>query len=561
MTAVADADDLAAPLDALLVDAALGPMRLVLPDLSAAKFAGRLMARPRTTGQRLVSFATELARIGTGASELAPSTKDRRFADAGWVESPVLRRIVQAYIATGRTVEQLIADVDLGWRDDQRVRFLADNVLAALAPSNAPLLNPAAVRAAIETRGLSFVRGGVNLVRDLARPPRIPQMVDGSGFTVGKNLAATPGAVVQRTEMFELIQYAAQTPKVRPVPLVIVAPAINKYYALDLAPERSLVEYLVRAGQQVFVLSWRNPDARHADWGLDTYLRAVLDALDAVEEICGSERTVLAGACSGGILASLVAAHLAGTGKLERLAGLGLWVTVLDHGRAGVPAALTDRYLAAAATAMSRQRGYLDGKALAAVFAFLRPTDLIWHYWVNNYLLGHKPPAFDVLYWNADTTRMSARLHADFVDLALANRLPTAESMTALGTPVDLSTVDVDSYVVAGVADHITPWQSCYRTTALLGGKTRFVLSTSGHIAALVNPPGNGKATYQINPRNPADPQRWLRGATTRRGSWWPDFVTWLSRRCGPKKDAPQKLGGGTLPPLIEAPGTYVFDR
>jgi polyhydroxyalkanoate synthase subunit PhaC len=560
MTSVTDADDIAAPLDALLIDAAFGPLRQLAPDLSVAKLAGRLAARPGQTGRRLGSLLAELARVGAGESNLAPAAKDRRFADPAWTQNPVLRRVMQAYLATGRTVEQLIADGDLSWRDDQRVRFLAENLLEALAPSNVPLLNPASAKAAIDSFGLNFVRGGLNFMRDMASAPRIPNMVDGSRFKVGGNLATTPGSVVLRTEVFELIQYAPQTPTVRTVPLLFVPPTINKFYALDLAPGRSWIEQLVWSGQQVFILSWRNPDARHAGWGLDAYIQAVLDALDAVERICRSERTVLTGVCSGGIIASLVAAYLAGTGALGRLAGLGFAVTVLDQGRAGMPAALADRYLAAAATARSRRRGYLDGKVLAEVFAFLRPGDLVWNYWVNNYLLGQQPPAFDVLYWNADTTRMTAQLHADFVDLALANRLPVPDSASALGVPVDLRKVDVDAYVVAGIADHITPWQSCYRTTQMLGGKTRFVLSTSGHIAALVNPPGNPKATYRVNPKNSADPQRWLAGATTRQGSWWPDFVTWLDRRCGAKKDAPTALGGDGFTPLIEAPGTYVFD-
>jgi polyhydroxyalkanoate synthase len=261
------------------------------------------------------------------------------------------------------------------------------------------------------------------------------------------------------------------------------------------------------------------------------------------------------------MLASLVAGHLAGTGRLDRLAGLAFAVTVLDHRRAGVPAAISGKYLAGAATAMSRRRGYLDGKVLAEIFAWLRPNDLVWHYWVNNYLLGRKPPAFDVLYWNADTTRMPARLHADLVDIALNNRLAEPGRASALGAPVDLTAVDVDNYVIAGIADHITPWQSCYRTTGLLGGKTRFVLSTSGHIAAIVNPPGNPKATYRVSPEHPADPQEWLRAAVTEQGSWWPDFVGWLCRRCGPDKRAPRKPGGRGLAPLIEAPGTYVLDH
>jgi polyhydroxyalkanoate synthase len=558
---VTDVDNLAVPLDALLIDAAFGPLRRFAPDLSAAKLAGRLAARPRTTGRRLGSLAAELARIGAGASELAPAPRDRRFADPAWTENPLLRRIVQAYLASGYTVAELIADSDLGWRDGQRVRFLAENLLEALSPSNIALVNPASAKAAIDTAGLSLLRGGLNLVRDLARAPRIPQTVDASGFTVGENLAATPGAVVLRTEVFELIQYTPQTSTVREVPLLLVPPTINKYYAVDMAPGRSWIEHLVRSGQQAFVLSWRNPDARHADWGLDTYVQAVVDALDAVGRICRTGRAVLTGVCSGGIIASLVAAHLARTGRLDRLAGLGLAVTLLDQRQAGMPSALADRYLAAAATAMSRRRGYLDGRVLAEVFAWLRPGDLIWHYWVNNYLLGRKPPAFDVLFWNADTTRMSARLHADFVDLALENRLVEPDNATVLDGPVDLGAVDVDAYVVAGIADHITPWQNCYRTVDLLGGETRFVLSTSGHIAALVNPPGNPKASYRVNDENPVDPEEWLRGATTEQDSWWPDFVAWLGQRCGPDKKAPRNLGGAGLSPLIEAPGTYVFDR
>jgi polyhydroxyalkanoate synthase len=556
-----EVDDLAAPLDALLIDAAFGPLRQLSPDASTAKLAARLAARPGSTAARLRSLAAELARVGLGTSDITPDKKDRRFAEPAWTANPLLRRILQTYLATCRTAEELIAGAGLGWRDDQRVRFLADNLLAALSPSNVPLVNPASAQAAIDTAGLNFVHGALNLLRDIARAPRIPQMVDGSGFKLGENLGATPGAVVVRTELFELIQYAPQTPAVRRVPLLLVPPTINKFYVLDLAPDRSWIEYLVRSGQQVFVLSWRNPDARHAGWGVDAYVRAVLDALDAVERISAVNRTVLTGVCSGGMLAGLVAAHLAGTGRLDRLAGLAFAVTVLDHRRAGVPAAIADKYLTGAATAVSRRRGYLDGKALAEVFAWLRPDDLVWQYWVNNYLLGRKPPAFDVLYWNADTTRMPAQLHADLVDIAMNNRLAEPGGAVTLGALVDLKRIDVDSYVIAGIADHITPWQSCYRTTGLLGGETRFVLSTSGHIAAMVNPPSNPKATYRIGPEHPADPQEWLRGAVTEQGSWWPDFAGWLSQRCGPDKRAPRKLGGRGLSPLIEAPGTYVLDH
>jgi polyhydroxyalkanoate synthase len=552
--------DQAAPLDALLVDAALGPLRRFAPDASTAKFAAGLGRRPRTTGRRLGGLAAELVRIGAGTSTVAPSRRDRRFADPAWTENPLLRRVVQAYLSAGQTAERLVGDAALGWRDEQRVRFFVENLVEALAPSNVPLVNPASAKAAIDTAGLNLVRGGLNLLRDLAAAPRVPEMVDKSSFEVGRTIAATPGAVVLRTEVLELIQYRPQTEQVREVPLLIVPPTINKYYALDLAPGRSLVEFLVQNGQQVFVVSWRNPDARHADWGLDTHVQSVLDALDAAERICGTDRTALAGICSGGIIASITAAYLTATGQQGRLAAFGLAVTVIDNARAGAAAALVDRRMAAAATALSKRRGYLDGRALAEVFAWLRPGDLIWNYWVNNYLLGKKPPAFDILFWNSDTTRMSARLHADFVDLAMDNHLVTPRRLTVLGVPIDLSQVDVDSYVVAGIADHITPWQNCYRSTQLLGGESRFILSTSGHIAALVNPPGNPKSSYQINKENPADPQQWLKTAETQQGSWWPDVAAWLGERCGAEKPAPPELGGGGLPPLVEAPGTYVFD-
>ena len=551
--------DAAAPLDALLTEAATGPLRRFVPDGSTARFALGLARHPRSTARRLGGTAAELGRIVAGSSAITPSRRDRRFADPGWTENPLLRRLVQAYLAAGETAGQLVGDAELGWRDEQRTRFFVDNLVEALAPSNVPLVNPASAKAAIDTGGLSLLRGGRNLARDLASPPRVPQMVDTSSFEVGRNVAATPGAVVLRTEVLELIQYAPQTDAVREVPLLLVPPTINKYYVLDLAPDRSLIESLVRAGQQVFIVSWRNPDARHAAWGLESYVGAVLSALEAVERITGSPRTALMGICSGGIISAIAAAHLAATGAQHRLAAFALAVSVIDNERAGTPNAVLDPKVAAAATAVSKRRGYLDGRNLAEVFAWLRPGDLIWNYWVNNYLLGKAPPAFDILFWNSDTTRMTAQLHADFVDLAMANSLVRPGGLTVLGTPIDLSRVDLDAYVVAGVADHITPWENCYRTTGLLGGDTRFVLSTSGHIAALVNPTSNPKAVFQTNKSNPPDAQEWLRTAESEAGSWWPDFAAWLGERCGADRPA-RDPGGGGLSPIVEAPGTYVFD-
>ena len=551
----------AAPLDTLLVDAALGPVRRFVPDLSTVKWAASLACQPDLTARRLAGLGAEAGRVLTGTSTVAPHHGDRRFTDVAWTENPLLRRLVQLYLAGGHTAEQLVTDADLNARNGKRVRFFLENVIEAAAPSNVPLVNPASAKAVIDTAGLSLVRGGVQLVKDLASAPRVPQMVDGSSFDVGENIAATPGAVVLRTEVLELIQYAPQTDDVHEVPALVVPPTINKFYALDLAPERSLVEFAVREGRQMFVISWRNPDSRHASWNLDTYVRAVLDALDAVEEITGSARTVLGGVCSGGILASLTAAYLAGIGRQDRLAGLCLAMTVIDNHEAGTISALVDDRLAGRAKAKSARSGYLDGRALAEVFAWLRPGDLVWNYWVNNYLLGKRPPAFDILFWNSDTTRMTAGLHADFIDLALQNPLTRPEALTVLGVPIDLGKITVDSYVVAGIADHITPWESCYRSAQLFGGTTRFVLSTSGHIAALVNPPGNPKASFHTGDDMTSDAEVWLKGSDPQQGTWWTDLGPWLDQRGGGHRPAPTALGSPRLNVLAEAPGTYVFDN
>jgi polyhydroxyalkanoate synthase len=549
------------PLDALLVDAALGPLRRFAPDMSTAKWAISLARKPEVTARRLGGLGAEAGRILTGSSTVAPHRRDRRFTDVAWTDNPLLKRLVQLYLAGGHTAEQLVTDADLDPRDRHRVRFLLENVIEAAAPSNLPLVNPASAKAVIDTAGLSLVRGGKQLVKDLASAPRVPEMVDSSGFVLGENVAATPGAVILRTEVMELIQYAPQTDEVYEVPTLVVPPTINKYYALDLAPGRSVVEFGVRQGRQVFVISWRNPDSRHASWNLDTYVRAVLDALEAVEEVTGSARTVLGGVCSGGILASMAAAYLAGVGRQDRLAALCLAVTVIDNDDAGTVSALVDDRVARRAKARSARKGYLDGRELAEVFAWLRPGDLVWNYWVNNYLLGRRPPAFDILFWNSDTTRMTAALHADFVDLAMENSLARPGGLTVLGVPIDLGRITVDSYVVAGIADHLTPWESCYRSARLLGGTTRFVVSTSGHIAALVNPPGNPKASFHANDELTSDAKSWLKGSDIHEGTWWTDLGVWLDERCGAQRPAPQELGSRRLSVLAEAPGTYVFDR
>jgi polyhydroxyalkanoate synthase subunit PhaC len=556
----AAADAAAAPID-LLTDAATGMLRRVNVGGSTLRLAAALAVRPRLVAGRGRQLAGELARIAVGRSQVEPSRRDRRFADPGWAGNPLLHRTMQAYLAAAQSVEGVVAEAGLGEADSERVGFVLTNLVDALAPSNNPLLNPAAVKAVIDTGGGSVLAGLRHFVADMAVPPRVPSMAEPDAFEVGKDLAVTPGAVILRTPVFELIQYRPATTTVRQVPLLIVPPVINKFYVMDLAPGRSMVEYLVGRGLQVFMISWRNPDARHAKWDLDTYGQAVLDGMDAAARITGSEQVALAGACSGGIIAAMVAAHLAYVGRQDRIAASTLMVTVLDQAHAGLASAVIDERTARLAEAASRARGYLDGRSLAEVFAWLRPKDLIWNYWVNNYLLGRKPPSFDILFWNADTTRMTAGLHRDFLRLGAANALATPGGATMLGSPLDLAAVDRDTYLVAGITDHICPWQSCYRSTQLLSGRQRFALSTSGHVAAMVNPPGNAKASYQMAKECPEDPQEWLRLAETYHGSWWPDYTDWLAERCGEEKAAPAELGGGGLAPIADAPGTYVYDH
>ncbi|HEY3003041.1 MAG TPA: alpha/beta fold hydrolase [Kribbellaceae bacterium] len=554
-------DELAAPLDFLLTAAANGPVKRFMPNSSWARLARRLAARPGIVARRATDLGGELVKVAIGRSVRAPSKRDRRFKDPAWTYNPFLRRALQAYLASAETAETLLADAELDWADQEKMRFVVTNAIDALAPSNNPFLSPDAMKALIDTAGLSVLAGLRNLVSDLATPPRVPRMVEPDAFKVGRTLAVTPGAVVLRTEVFELIQYTPRAEKVRAVPLLIVPPVINKYYVADLAPGRSLVEYYLTQGLQVFMISWRNPDGRHRDWTFDTYGKAIDEAMDGVQRICRTEHLHLLATCSGGILASMLLGHLADEGRLDRVVTYTLMVTMLDSARAGLASAFADERAASAAIAMSASRGYLDGRALAEVFAWLRPTDLIWTYWINNYLQGRPAPAFDVLYWNADTTRMAAGVHRDFVNSALTNALTKPGEAAMLGSRIDLGKVTVPSYVIAGIADHICPWQACYRSTQLLGGENKFVLSTAGHIASIVNPPDNPKATFQVNEHNPPDPAEWLKSATTVPGSWWPDHAAWLNERGGKLVAAPAELGGAGLNPMEPAPGTYVFDK
>jgi polyhydroxyalkanoate synthase subunit PhaC len=378
---------------------------------------------------------------------------------------------------------------------------------------------------------------------------------------VGTHVAATPGAVVVRTPVAELIQYLPQTEEVRDVPLLVVPPIATRYYLADLAPRRSIVEHLVRGGQQVFLLSWRNPGAEHAAWDLDTYGRAVLDALDACEHITRTSQTsLMAFSYSGGAVTAMLLAHLAAIGAQERVASVTFAASVLDReGHGGSPAA--DPETARAAVAASARQGHLDGRSLVTALTWLYPDDLGWPHWVRDYLCGEDSPASDVLFWLADTVRLPAALHRDLVAVAQDNALVTPGASTMLGTAVDLSKVDRDTYVLAGAGGRRPTWRLCYRTTALFGGTSRFVLSTGRPGASVVCPPDEPTAAFRVSDSTPADAARWLGAARQVAGSWWADHLAWLGERSGPLRDAPPELGGRGMHALAPAPGDYVLQR
>ncbi|HTU85277.1 MAG TPA: alpha/beta fold hydrolase [Solirubrobacteraceae bacterium] len=550
-------------LDVMLGEAAVGgPPRFLAPGAGVKVGAG-LARHPGRAVARAGGLTAELARTALGRSELTPAKGDRRFADPAWEGNWLLRRVLQSYLAVGETVDGLIADADVDWRAERRARLAAANVLDAVAPSNFAWSNPTVLKEIVNTGGGNLVRGTRQLVHDLGGPSRLPATVDTSGFEVGGNLAASPGSVVLRTEVFELIQYKPTTDQVRETPLLFVPPTINKFYVLDLSPGRSMIEYYVAQGQQVFAISWRNPDQEQGDFDLDTYAAAVAEARDAVATITRGGPVHLAAACSGGIITAGLLGHLAASGELGGVASLTLMVCALDNDSEGTVSALTSRDVAAAAIAESARKGYVDGQALAGVFTWLRPNDLVWNYVVNNYLLGKAPPAFDVLYWNQDTVRLAAGLHRDFIHIALDNSFVHPGTLEVLGSPVDLGAVDLDTYFVAGASDHIVPWESAYNGAQLFGGNRRFILSRSGHIQALVNPPSpDSRSSFRVTDELPESPDEFLAGERAGiqiSGSWWGDWDAWLAERSGEEKPAPKKLGDATYKARGKAPGSYVL--
>jgi polyhydroxyalkanoate synthase subunit PhaC len=552
-----------AGLDVMLSEAATGGTpRFVAPG-AAVKVSFGLARHPGRAASRAAGLTSELRRVARGRSEIEPPRGDRRFADPAWARSWLFRRILQGYLAVGETVDGLIDDSDVDWRAARQARLAAGNVVDALAPTNFPWSNPEVLKETINTGGENLVRGARQLAHDLATPPRLPATVDTRKFEVGRNLAASPGSVVLRTDVFELIQYKPSTEQVREVPLLFVPPTINKFYVLDISPGRSMIEYYVGQGQQVFAISWRNPEQAQGHFDLDTYANAVAQARDAAASITEQSKVHLAAACSGGIVTVGLLGQLAASGELDEVASLTLMVCALDNETEGTMSALASRDVAAAAVAESARKGYLDGQALQGVFTWLRPNDLVWNYVVNNYLLGKDPPAFDILFWNQDTVRLAAGLHRDFIQIGLDNSFTHPGALEVLGEPVDLQRVDLDTYFVAGLTDHIVAWESAYNGARLFGGNRRFVLSSSGHIQALVNPPpapgAESRASYRVADALPETAEEFLAQAPKLSGSWWTDWERWLAERSGECKPAPKALGNRAHKAQAKAPGTYVL--
>jgi polyhydroxyalkanoate synthase len=523
---------------------------------AVARWGGSLARDPVVLTSRLLGLTAQQLRVLAGVSDLTPDAKDRRFVDSAW-NTPVWRRVAQSYLGTREAVLGSVDDLDLDEKSAERARFALMQLTEALAPTNALVGNPAALKRAARTRGRSLLRGTRNMVSDWRHNGGMPSQVDTRPFTVGGNLAVTPGAVVHRNEVLELIQYEPTTPKVRERPVLIVPPQVNKFYFLDLAPGRSFIEHAVSQGLSVFTISWRNPTAAQRDWSLDTYVEACLEAAEITCDIAGTPDLNMIGFCAGGITQSLLLGHLAATGR-DLVRSSTLAVTTIDTEAKSSMNMFATRRSVESSVAQSRRKGMLSGRDLARVFAWVRPNDLVWNYWVSNYLLGEDPPAFDVLAWNSDSTNLPAALHAEFIHLFMDNALLQPGKLSVLGTPVDLSKVGSDLYVVGAMTDHLVPWQAAYVATQVYGGKSRYVLSNSGHIQALVNPPGNPKASFLTSEETPPDAEVWLKSATRHKGSWWSDWTQWTAERSGEERDAPTQLGNDRHVPLDPSPGRYV---
>ncbi|MEK7819648.1 MAG: class I poly(R)-hydroxyalkanoic acid synthase [Pseudomonadota bacterium] len=490
-----------------------------------------------------------------------PAPDDRRFKDDAWDQEPAFDFLKQAYLLGAnwlKSLPRLASELDPAAR--RRAEFYIRQVVDAMAPTNFPATNPKVLRATAEQKGANLTRGFDHLLADMEKGEgrlRI-SMTDESAFRLGENIAATPGKIVFRNDLMELIQYAPQTESVARRPLLIVPPWINKYYVLDLQPRNSFIRWGVEQGQTVFVVSWVNPGAALANKSFDDYLtEGTLAALDAVARATGEKNVNLVGYCIGGTLAACTAAWLAAR-KDSRLASLTLLTAMLDFTDAGELAVFIDEEQLALLEKHMDRKGYLEGHQMARVFNLMRDNDLIWSFVVNNYLLGRDPPPFDLLYWNADATRMPAMMHKFYLrKMYLENKLIEPGALSLAGVPIDLGRIAVPTYLLATREDHIAPWKSVFAATRLLSGPVRFALAASGHIAGVINPPAAKKYGFWLNAKKTATPDAWLDGADWREGSWWTDWMEWLRPFAGGTIPGRAPEAGG-LKILADAPGDYV---
>jgi polyhydroxyalkanoate synthase subunit PhaC len=519
----------------------------------------RLASAAIGTARHGANYTRQLASVVTGGSPIQPAKGDRRFADPAFTDHPVYRRLMQAYLALCSEVDAAVAESELAWKDTELLQFFAEMVTSSLAPTNVLLGNPAALKRAFETGGASLVLGVRNYLHDVRFNGGMPSQAKQGALRVGEDLAVTPGAVVYRDAACEVLQYTPTTSHVRQRPVLLIPPQIGKYYFMDLSPNRSFVEYAVSRGISMFVISWRNPGPEDREYNLDVYASSVLRVMDVVREITGSDQLNTLGLCAGGILTSIVLAHLAATGD-DRVNAASFAVTFLDFAEPSPIGMFNLPVLVGQARRRSSRKGVLDARSLATVFNWLRPNDLIWNYWVNNYLLGREPAVFDILAWNSDGTALPSALHHQFLKMFNLNLLARGQ-LQVLGTQIDLGQIDIDVYATGALTDHLTPWKGCYRTTQLMSGDMTFVLSNAGHIASLVNPPGNPKAHYFVGPDPGPDPDAWRASAEEVRGTWWEHWADWTIARSGPEVAASTTLGSDIFPPLEAAPGSYVLNR
>ncbi len=526
---------------------------------SARMILAQAIKQPIHSAKHVAHFGLELKNVLLGSSELNPEDGDRRFADPAWSQNPLYKRYLQSYLAWRKELHDWVEDSNLSETDTNRGHFVINLMTEAMAPSNS-MANPAAIKRFFETGGKSLLDGLSHLAKDIVNNGGMPSQVNMDAFEVGKNLATTEGSVVFRNNLLELIQYKPSTEQVHERPLLVVPPQINKFYVFDLSQEKSLARFCLRNGLQTFIVSWRNPTKAQREWGLSTYIEALKEAIDVIIAITGSKDVNMLGACSGGITTAALLGHYTALGE-KKVNALTLLVSVLDTKLDTQVALFVNEQTLEAAKRRSYQAGVLEGSDMAKVFAWMRPNDLIWNYWVNNYLLGNEPPVFDILYWNNDTTRLPAAFHGDLIELFKTNPLIRPNALEVCGTPIDLKQVTADIFCLAGTNDHITPWEACYRSARLFGGKIEFVLSNSGHIQSILNPPGNPKARFMTSDQLPTDPKVWQEDATKHTDSWWLHWQAWMAERSGKLKKAPSTLGSKTYPAGEASPGTYVHER